>query len=147
MPTGQLGSIAFGTTGITAAIIEYDPPQEEVGNIATPDLSLAFGSNVPYEPEELVEGGEYSVTVVDNNNVSITDTADAGSGTGRYKALRKVQTITVTKPPASGLTNGATRAFSGYVCNVKESQQKTGQRNTITYKIKVAGNVSKGVGS
>lgn len=147
MPTGHLGAVTFGTIALGLNVISITPPEETVEDIATPHLGLAKGSYVPYEAGELIEGGEYELELADDNDTQIVDAAYATSGGTIKKAIRLLQTITWTKPPAGSNANGATRAFSGYIKSVRENQQVTGQRNTITVKIKVAGNVTKTPGS
>lgn len=149
MPTGHLGTFTAATVagvGTSLNIISITPPEETIEDIALPHLGLAKGSYVPYEAGELIEGGEYEIEVDDNNNTQVVDLAGSSSGTFK-NLIRSPLTMLWTKPPASGLTNGASRSFSGYVKSVKENQQVTGQRNTITLKVKVAGNVTKAAGS
>lgn len=143
MPTGHLGTFVGGTTALIGNVISIEPGEESVADIATPYLGLAKGSGMPYEPGELVEGGEYTIVLEDLGQAHHVDTASATTGTGVAKVLRALQTFTWTKPVPSGLANGATRAFSGYVKTVKESSQVTGQRTTIEIKVKVAGTVTK----
>lgn len=143
MATGQLGTWTFGTTGGSQTVISIDPPEEQISDIAKPHLGLALGSYVPYDPGELIEGGEYKITIDDPGQIHFVDKDYSGSGTGILKAIRLTQTMTWTKPTPAGAAGGATRAFSGYIKSVKESQQVTGSRNTIELTIKVAGNVTK----
>lgn len=143
MPTGHLGTFVGGTTALVGNVISIEPGEESVADIATPYLSLAKGSGMPYEPGELVEGGEYTIELEDLGQAHHVDVDSAATGTGVSKALRKVQTFTWTKPAPAGLTNGAARAFSGYVKSVKEGNQVTGSRATISIKVKVAGTVTK----
>lgn len=147
MPTGHLGSMTFADTAITLNIISIDPPEESVTDIPLPHLGLAKGSYIPYEPGELIEGGEYTVVLADDNNTQIVDADDATVGATFKKALRKTQVITWTKPIAAGMSTAATRAFPGYVKGSKEDSQQTGTRSTITLKVKVAGNVTKTAGA
>lgn len=149
MPTGHLGTFTAATVagaGSTLNIISITPPEETIEDIALPHLGLAKGSYVPYEAGELIEGGEYEIELADDNNIQIVDVAGTTGATFKT-IIRSPLTMLWTKPPASGLTNGASRSFSGYVKSVKENQQVTGQRNTITIKVKVAGNVTKAAGS
>lgn len=147
MPTGHLGSMTFATTAISLNIISIDPPEEAVAvDIATPYLGLAKGSYIPYEPGELLEGGEYTVVFADNNNTQFVDVDSASSGATFVKAIRLLQIVTWTKPIAAGMSTAATRAGTMYIKSVKEGQQQTGSRNTIEVKIKVAGNVTKTAG-
>lgn len=129
MATGHLGDFTWGTDAVTLSIIEIQPPEESVQDIAEPHLGLAIGDNIPYSPSELKEGGEYTIILEDNNDTNIT--------------MRTKQTCTWTKPPVTGKPNGATWAFTGYNKSVKHSSQKTGERNTIEVKVKVAANVTK----
>lgn len=147
MPTGHLGSFTFATIANSLKVIEIDPPEESITDIATPDLSLAKGSYMPYEPGELIEGGEYTLTLEDDNNTQIVDKDYATTGATIKKTIRVLQTCTWTKPIATGMASAATRAFTGYIKSVKENTQKTGERSTITVKVKVAGNVTKTAGA
>lgn len=143
MVTGHLGTFAFTTTALSLPLVEIEPSEETIAAIQGGYLGLAKGSGVPYEPGELVEGGEYKLTFEDNNNTHIVDTDSASSGTGVVKAIRKSQTCTWTKPAPSGLTNGATRVFTGFVTGHKESTQKTGDRSLIMLTVKVASTITK----
>lgn len=150
MPTGHLGTFSFGGTagcGTGLNIISIDPPEEEVGSLALPYLGLAKGSYMPYEALELIEGGEYVITLADDNDVQVVDDSDAGSGGTFKKIIREAASCIWTKPVKSPNTNGATRTFSGICTKHKESTQQTGERSTITLTIKVAGNVTKAAGS
>lgn len=147
MPTGHKGSWTFGTAGVSLNLISIKPARPSVSDIALPHLGLSEGDNVPYEAGELVEGGEYELQFADDNNTQVVHKNQTGSGATFKKIIGLLQTMTWTKPPASGLTNGATRAFSGYVKEGGEDDQMTGQRNTITVKIKVAGNLTLAAGS
>jgi hypothetical protein len=129
MATGHLGSFTFGTNAISLNIIEIQPNEESVEDIAEPHLGLAIGAYIPYSASELIEGGEYTLILADDNDTNIT--------------VRVTQTCTWTKPPVPSKPNGATHVFPGYIKAAKSSTQKTGERNTIEVKVKVAGNVTK----
>ena len=131
--TGHGSSFTFGTSGITLPVISIDPPSEAVEDIAEPHLGLAVGAYIPYSPSELLEGGEYSLTLEDDQDTNIP--------------VGTVETCTWTKAVAAGLTNGATWAFSGYIKSAKHNNQQTGERATITVVVKVAGTVTKTAGS
>jgi hypothetical protein len=149
MPTGHLSTFSFATVagaGTSLNIISITPPEETVSDIATPYLSLAKGSGIPYEPGELFENHEYDIEVADDNNTQIVDTT--GSNAGTFKnILRVLGTCVYTKPAVSPNTNGATRTFSGYIKSQQEGQAVTGQRSTIKLKVKVAGTVTRAAGS
>lgn len=129
MATGHLGDMTWGTSAISLNIIEIQPPEESVEDIAEPHLGLAIGSYIPYSPSELKEGGEYTVILEDDNDTNIP--------------IGTEETITWTKPPVPAKPVGATWAFTGYNKSAKASSQRTGERNTIEVKIKVAGEVTK----
>lgn len=143
MATGQLGTFAFTTVAVALPVIDIDPGQESVIDIAKPHLGLAIGDGMPYDPGELVEGGEYKLTLEDDNDTQFVHAASGSSGGTFKKAIGLKQTCTWTKPPITGKPVGATRAFTGYIKSVKESQQVTGQRSTIEVVVKVAGTVTK----
>lgn len=150
MPTGHLGTFSFGGTagcGTGLNIISIEPPEEEVGTLALPYLGLAKGSYMPYEAMELIEGGEYVLTLADDNDVQVVDDADASSGATFKKIIREAATCIWVKPVKSPNTGGAQRSFSGILTKHKESTQQTGERNTITLTVKVAGNVTKTAGT
>lgn len=129
MPTGQTSSFTFGTSGITLDIISIDPPQEEVTDIELPHLGLSVGDYLPYEPGDLIEGGEYSIEFANDMDSDIP--------------LRTNETMTWTKPLQSGDTTAASWAFSGYIKSVQENSFATSERATITCVVKVAGDVTK----
>ena len=133
MSTGHSSAMTFATTGITLPIVSIDPPEEAVEDIAAPHLGLSVGDNIPYDPSELVEGGEYTVELANDLDTSI--------------APGTKETITWTKPVASGNTVAATWAFTGYIKSVKEAIYKTAERNIISIVVKVASNVTKTAGS
>lgn len=129
MPTGQKSSFSFGTTGITLDIISIEPPQESVGDIALPHLGLDVGDYVPYEPEDLVEGGEYTLVLANDMDTNIP--------------LRTVETCTWTKPLQSGDSSAAAWSFDGYIKSSQDSEMATSERATISVVVKVAGQVTK----
>lgn len=147
MATGHLSAWTFGSRIIDLPLIEVVPPESAVVDIGLPHLGLALGSNIPYEPGELVEGGEYELTFADDNNTHIRHGANGANATVFRNVLGFAQTMTWTKPPSGVLTNGATVAFSGYVKSAQPQPYVTGQRATIKVKIKVAGNETKTAGS
>lgn len=129
MATGHGSSFSFGTSGITLNVISIDPPQESVEDVAKPHLGLDVGDYVPYDPGELVEGGEYTIEFEDDLDTNIP--------------VGVKETMTWTKPVPAGSTNGATWAFPGYIKSAKQNQQQTAQRATISAVVKVAGEVTK----
>lgn len=145
--TGQLGTFAFTTVANALNIISIEPSEESVDTIATPHLGLAIGAGVPYEPGDLVEGGEYKLVLEDDQNTQFVHEQSGSSGATFKKTIGLKQTCTWTKPLATGMATGATRAFSGIVTKVKESSQMTGQRNTIEVTVKVAGTITKTAGA
>ena len=122
--------MTFATSGVTTTIISIDPPQEVIGDIALPDLSLARGSYLPYSPGDLIEGGEFSVTFVNDFDTSIL-------------VATETETITWTKPLQDGDTTAANWSFPGYIKSVKEENYETEERGTITVMVKVAGEITK----
>jgi hypothetical protein len=140
MPTGHLGTWTFGTTGPGLNVIDIEPPKEEVDDIELPHLALAKGDVIPKEAGELTKVGRWKLTLADDNNTHIADQAQAGAGAAIKKIRRLPQTMTWTKPVPAGLTNGATKAFSGYVASSQEGPQQTGQRSTIVVEITQTGN-------
>lgn len=128
MPTGQKASLTFGTSGFTLDVISITPASPSVEDVALPTLDLDAGSNIPYEPGDLVEGGEYVVVLADDHETDIS--------------LRTIETITYTKPLQSGGTTAASRAFDGYIKQVEENEAATSERATITVTVKVAGDVT-----
>lgn len=150
MPTGHLGTFSVGGTagaGTSLNIISIKPPTAAVGVLAVPYLSLAKGSNIPYESLELYEGGEYEVVLADDNNTQVVDAADVTAGATFKKIMRTAATCIWVRPPSGVLTNGSQRSFSGIVKEENASEQVTGTRSTITLKVQVAGNVTITAGS
>lgn len=145
--TGQLSSFAFTTVAIALKLIEIEPSEESIGVIPVPDLSLAVGAGMPYEPMELVEGGEYKLTFADDQNTQFVHEDSASSGATFKKSIGLKQTCTWTKAVAAAVTSGATRAFTGIIIKVKEGVQKTGERNTIEVTVKVSGTITKTAGA
>ncbi|WP_428303908.1 hypothetical protein [Lacipirellula sp.] len=145
--TGQKGTLVFTTVAVALKIIEIEPSTEEVSDIACPDLSLNVGDGVPYEPGDLVEGGTYRVLLADDQNTQFVHANSASTGATFKKAKGLKQTVTWTKPVATGNSTGATRAFTGYIKSVKESLQGTSVRCTIELIVKVAGTITKVAGT
>ena len=129
MPTGQKSSFSFGTTGISLDIISIEPPQESVGDIALPHVGLDVGDYIPYEPEDLIEGGEFSLVLANDMDTSIP--------------LRTKETCTWTKPLQSGDATAAAWSFDAYIKSSQDSEMATSERGTINVVVKVAGNVTK----
>ena len=98
--TGQTSSVTFGTSGITADLIMIDPPEESIADIALPTLAIARGDYLPYSPGDLVEGGEYTLTFVNDFDTSIS-------------VATATETITWTKPLNDGDTTAANWSFPG----------------------------------
>ena len=128
--TGQTSAITFGTSAVTADLVSIDPPEESITDIALPTLALARGDYLPYSPGDLIEGGEYSLTFVNDFDTSVS----VGTAT---------ETITWTKPLDSGDTTAANWSFPGYIKSVKEETYETDTRGTISVVVKVAGEVTK----
>jgi hypothetical protein len=133
MPTGHSSSFTFGASAVTLDIISIDPPEESTEDVALPHLGLDEGAYIPYEPGDLVEGGEYSIEMANDMD------SDIPIGT--------VETMTWTKPLQTGDTTAANWSFSGYIKSVKENAFETSQRATITVVVKVAGEVTKNAAS
>lgn len=129
MATGQGSSFTFGTSGITLPVISIEPPEESIDDIAAPHLGLTVGDNIPYDPSDLQEGGEYSLTFENDRDTVI--------------ATRVKETCTWTKPINAGDTTAAKWVFTGYIKSVKENNYATGERATIAVVVKVASNVVK----
>lgn len=147
MATGQTGTFVFATVANALNLIDITPSEESIGEIAAPHLGLAIGAGMPYDPAELVEGGSYELTLEDDSNTQIVHQASGSSGATFKKTIGLKQTCTWTKPLATGMASGATRAFTGFITSVQESQQVTGQRNTIKVKVKVDGTITKTAGA
>lgn len=129
MATGQKSTFSLGTTGLTLDVLSIDPAQESVEDIAAPHLGLDVGDYIPYEPGDLVEGGEYTFILANNMDTVIP--------------LRVIETCTWTKPKQTGDTTAAAWSFDGYIKSVQESQMATSERATISVVVKVAGEVTK----
>jgi len=127
--TGHGGAITLATSGMALDIISIVPPEETVEDVELPHLGLDDGDHVPYMPADLVEGGELSFVV------AVDPDYDA--------PLRTVQNVTLTYPIPSGMDNGATWIFSGYVKGYAHGELKTSERMEATITVKVAGNITK----
>ena len=122
--------MTFATSGVTGTITSIDPPQETIGDIALPDLSLSRGSYLPYSPGDLIEGGEFSVSIVNDFDTIIS-------------VATETETVTWTKPLQDGDTVAANWSFPGYIKSVKEENYETEERGMITIVVKVAGEITK----
>lgn len=129
MSTGQTSSFTFGTTGLSLPIINISPNQESVEDIAKPHLGLARGSKIPYDPGDLVEGGEFTLELENDLDSDIP--------------LRTKETMTWTKPLNAGDSTAAAWSFEGYIKSSQENDMATSERATITLVVKVAGDITK----
>ena len=95
------GSITLGTTGQTLNIIEGGRSGLSVEMYRTSHAGTT--NQHTKKPSKLRDGGEFTFTVY----------FDPDTDEETYVGVQ--QTITVTTPVPSGLTNGATRQFTGTV--------------------------------
>lgn len=95
-------TIDFGTNGWSFVIVNVTPVSEQVDDVDT--THQASGTHREYEAGSFVEGGEMSFTV--QHDPDIMDSITIGDDN---------ETVTVTFPPKSGQTNGATEQFPGYL--------------------------------
>lgn len=143
MPTYHLSALTLAGAAIGLAIESMTPPAEEVDDIELPNLALAKGSVLPKEPGEVYKVGRWAFVLIDDLNTQIVDENYGGAIATQKKTGRKVQTVTITYPPPSGLTNGETDSFSGYVSKWQRQSVKTGERALINCEVTVAGNITK----
>jgi hypothetical protein len=110
------------SSGFTANLTSIGGAEPEVPDVNDSHLGLAAGSYETYQPGDLIEAGEQEFEIHYNPNDPPT--------------LRTVQTCTITYPVPSGLTNGATKAGTGYIKKFKEPDLKNNELMTgvITWK-------------
>ncbi len=122
------GSITLGTTGESFQILEGDRSGMSVEDIDVKHGAVTDGF-IPYIPSDLVEGGEYSFTVMHDPDVDETNFVGV------------LQTITITYPLPAGKTTPATRSFTGYIKEYGESLP-IDDKMTAEITVKVAGKVT-----
>ncbi len=122
------GSITLGTTGENFRILEGDR-----SGMAVEDIDVSHGSITDgfkeYIPSDLVEGGEYSFTVLHDPDVDETNFVGV------------LQTITITYPLPAGKTTPAKRQFQGYIKDYGEALP-IDDKMTAEITVKVAGKVT-----
>lgn len=100
---GTSTTITFGTSGWTGEIASVDGPNETREAIDTTHLGTT--GNRTFTPATLVDSGEVSLTCwYDPDEPPPIDGA--------------AETITITWPVPSGLSNGATAEFTGFITSV-----------------------------
>ncbi|MEN1680341.1 MAG: hypothetical protein AAGJ46_12175 [Planctomycetota bacterium] len=128
MATGHGTALSFGTSSYSPVLINIEPNELSVDDVERATLATPEGSIIPYDPAELIEGGE----------VTFEEEAEVDS----LPPIRIKQTLTITFRAPSGLTNGATWVFEGYLKTHRINSQQTGTRRTATGSIKVAGDIT-----
>ena len=128
MPTRHTAAVTFGTSGITLPLVSYDPNERSVESYEEPHLGLAAGSGMPKSPSEIEDNGEYAFHFENDIDSDLS--------------LRVKETITITKPVASGNTNGATEAFTGFISSISEDSMETGTRNLLNVVVTVDGDIT-----
>lgn len=119
--TGNSATIAFGTTGFTAAFVviggaTITRPRINDSHLATTNLET-------HMPGDLADPGEQECEFHYNPNT-------------QPPILNAAETITVTYPVPAGLTNGATKAGTGFVTEWTEPDLKNNE--LMIAKVKVA---------
>ncbi len=125
--TGNSATIVFGTSGFSA---DY----EMIGGIeatrpSIPTSHLGTQTNETFMPGDLVDNGEIECEFQFNPN---TQPPISGAA----------ETVTVTFPVPSGLSNGATAAFSAFVRRWKSADLQNNEKMMASVTLKVSGAVT-----
>jgi len=122
------GSIELSQGQVTFQILEG-----EQSGIAVEDIETTYTDQTDpwreYDPGDLIEGGEYSFTVIYDPDID------------ESSFLGKKQDITIRYPVPAGKTTGASRTFKGYVKEVG-AKLPIDDKMTAEITIKVAGKVT-----
>lgn len=112
--TGNGTVLTFGTSGFTAFFMEIGGTEQEVPDIKTSHLGTTVKET--YIAGDLYESGEFECEFQANTSTNAQPTI---GGTA--------ETITITYPVPTGLTNGATLAGTGYVKKRKTAGAKNNE--------------------
>lgn len=124
---GHGGSITFGTSGTTinARSIQRTGLTREA--IGTTHLGTSGGKT--FQPGDTYDPGEVAVSFLWDPDTPMPYTAVA-------------ETITLTYPVPSGLTNGATEAASGFIINHDGGNMETDTEMLASITIKLSGAIT-----
>ncbi len=129
MPIQDVGtgtSITFGTSGFSARVASIDGPGFSRTSVETTHLSTT--GNRTHMPGDLVERGELTLSV--HHDPSLTPPIAAAA-----------ETITITWPIPSGLTNAATWVFSAF-CTGYSPSVAIDELMTASLTLKISGGVT-----
>lgn len=125
--TGNSSTIVFGTSSFAADYtmiggVEQSRPSLETSHLGTSNYAT-------FMPGDLVDSGELECEFHynPNNQPPITGAAE---------------TITITFPVPSGLSNGATAVFSAFVMNWKSADLENNEIMSATVTLKITGGVT-----
>jgi len=129
MPVTDEGTgvaIVFGTSGFSARVVDVDGPSLHRDAIETTHISSTL--NKIFMPADLVDRGEIGITF--QFDASLTPPIASAA-----------ETVTITWPIPSGLTNGATWAASCFMTDYSPSAS-IGEIMTAKGTLKISGAVT-----
>lgn len=129
MPVSDIGTgtlMTFGTSSFSARIESVDGPSMHRDAIET--THMATTSNKTFMPGDLVDRGEINITF--HHDASLTPPIASAA-----------ETVTITWPIPSGLTNGATWAASCFMTDYSPTSEIEGLM-TAKATLKVSGAIT-----
>lgn len=123
--TGNSATITFGTTGFTAQYTMIGGAEMERPKVKTSHLTTT--NYETYMVGDLTEPGETECEFQYNPNT-------------QPPILNAAETITITYPVPSGLTNGATKSGTGFLVKWSEPELKNNELMIAKYTIAWDGN-------
>lgn len=120
--TGNGATLACGTSGFTAAYNEIDPGALKRGRLNASHLNTTPAQGEQYIPADLVDHDEVAIEWQYNPNQ-------------RPPIDMPPETITLTLPPPSGFSNGATLSGQGFFTEFKPPKLKNNEIMVATGKI------------
>ena len=119
-------SITFGTSGFSAALISVDGPSSSREAVET--STMATTNSHTFMPADLVDRGEVSLTF--EFDPDLEPPIDQAA-----------ETITITWPIPSGLSNGATWVFSGFMTDYNPGAS-IDERMEASGTLKISGDIT-----
>lgn len=119
-------TITFGTSGSQGALLSISGPSASRPSIETTDMSTTTAHT--FMPGDLVDHGEVTLTVEFDPDIEPAITSGA-------------ETVTITWPIPSGLSNGATWQFSAFITGFEPSAS-IDERMEMSITLKISGDIT-----
>ena len=126
--TGHGAAVAFGTSTFINARTKIKPSGYSLPEVRLPHLGLADGVNTPGMAGDIATPDPVEVEVYRDPSIS--------------PPRRVTETITLTYPIPSGLTNGATETFSATIVKVSQGELMSNDVMKQTLTLAVLGTIT-----